>query len=118
MDTTPTNNHTIILIPNNGMGIADTEQQQKLIQKYLLLLEETDPLPSSICFYTEGVKLTLENSPVLDELRHLEAKGVRLLICMTCLKTYNVFEQVAVGTISSMPDIIKAQWQADKVITL
>lgn len=109
---------TILLITRNGIGEGDVEQQQTLFKKYIDLLYEEDYLPDAICFYTEGVKLAVEGSPVIEELKLLESKGVKLLICLTCLKYYGVVNKLLVGTIASMPDIIQAQWQADKVISL
>ena len=100
------------------MGESDSEQGLALIKKYLNLLSETNQLPYAIGFYTSGVKLTTDGSPVLDELKLLVSKGVKLFVCGTCLINYEIFEQVKVGTICGMPDIIQAQWKADKVITL
>jgi hypothetical protein len=109
---------TIILVTNNGMGKADLALQHKLAAKYFeLLLQNTNP-PSAICFYTEGVKLTVTDSPVLDQLKALEAKGVRLIICSTCLEYYSLNGQTQVGIVGGMSDIIEAQTKASKVITL
>jgi hypothetical protein len=63
---------TILLVTRNGMGHAETSLQQKLFAKYLRLLDENNMLPGGICFYTEGVKLVTEGSPVLDQLRSFE----------------------------------------------
>ena len=109
---------TVILVTNNGMGKADLALQQKLAAKYFeLLLQNTNP-PAAICFYTEGVKLTVADSPVLEQLKTLEAKGVRLIICSTCLDFYNLSGQTQVGIVGGMPDIIEAQTKASKVITI
>ena len=62
--------------------------------------------------------MVVEGSPVLDLLRALEAKGVRLIICSTCLQYYGLTEKVAVGIVGGMSDILLAQWMASKVITL
>ncbi|GAB4399698.1 MAG: hypothetical protein OHK0052_23270 [Anaerolineales bacterium] len=75
-------------------------------------------MPKAIGFYTEGVRLCVTGSPVLEELRALEAKGVRLILCSTCLNFYGLSEQVAVGIVGGMTDIIEAQFLADKVIVL
>ena len=48
----------------------------------------------------------------------LEAKGVHLVICSTCLNYFGLEDQVEVGVVGGMTDIIEAQWRADKVITL
>ena len=109
---------TVILVTNNGMGKADLALQQKLAAKYFeLLLQNTNP-PAAICFYTEGVMLTVVDSPVLEQLKALEAKGVRLIICSTCLDFYNLSGQNQVGIVGGMPDIIEAQTKAAKVITI
>jgi len=117
---TKTNNKpdTVILITNDGMGRADQTLQHKLIATYFKLLDDSSTLPAAICFYTDGVKLVTTGSPVLEELRALEAKGVHLVICSTCLNHFGLEEQVQVGVVGGMTDIIEAQWRADKVITL
>ncbi|HNB54485.1 MAG TPA: DsrE family protein [Anaerolineales bacterium] len=109
---------TTLLITTNGMGHAPQELQHKLITTYLKLLNENDYLPNAICFYTEGVRLLVEGSPVLDLLAALEAKGVRLIACSTCLNYFGLTEQVKVGIVGGMTDIIEAQARAEKVITL
>ncbi|SRR5690554_5289566 len=117
MTDTPTHD-TVILVTNDGMGHAEPELRHRLAKTYFGLLAEHDLLPAAICFYTEGVKLAVEGSPVLEELRALEAKGVRLVLCSTCLNYFDLAGQVAVGIVGGMTDIIDAQWRADKVITL
>jgi len=109
---------TIVLIPGEGMGRADRELQHTLLKTYLQLIGEMEPLPAAFCFYADGVKMALKDSPVLDELQALEEKGVYIILCGTCLNYFDVMEDVAVGVQGGMTDIIEAQWRADKVITL
>lgn len=109
---------TVLLITRNGMGQAEPALQQKLIQTYFKLLEESNVLPGVICFYTDGVKLVVEGSPVLDTLKSLEARGVRLILCSTCLNFFGLADKVQVGIVGGMTDIIEAQRRAAKVITL
>jgi intracellular sulfur oxidation DsrE/DsrF family protein len=100
------------------MGDAEPALQQKLIGVYLKLLVDNRIQPAAICFYTEGVRLCVDGSPVLDQLQALEAQGVRLILCSTCLNYFNLSEQVRVGIVGGMPDILEAQRRADKVISL
>lgn len=118
MSNPPDNPSTVILVNNDGMGKSEPPLQHKLMQTYLRLLDETSHMPKAICFYADGVKLVVEGSPVLEQLRALEAKGVLLLICQTCLNYFGLIEKVRVGIVGGMPDIIAAQWRAQKVITL
>jgi intracellular sulfur oxidation DsrE/DsrF family protein len=112
------NQDTVILINNDGMGKADLDLQHKLIAKYLELLVVNDELPAAICFYTEGVKLVVEGSPVIPQLKTLEKKGVHLILCSTCLEHFGLADKVQVGIVGGMGDIIEAQMKASKVITL
>jgi sulfur relay (sulfurtransferase) complex TusBCD TusD component (DsrE family) len=108
----------VILIINDGMGNAEKQLRHKLIRTYLTLLLEGGKLPAAICFYTEGVRLATSGSPVLDLLASIENKGTRLILCSTCLNYFGLVDQVKVGIIGGMGDIIEAQLNADKVITL
>jgi intracellular sulfur oxidation DsrE/DsrF family protein len=109
---------TVLLITRNGMGDADPELQTKLIQTYFKLIDDSGTIPAVICFYAAGVQLAVEGSPVLTSLQSLENKGVRLILCNTCLNYYNLLDKVAVGITGGMTDIIEAQRRAGKVITL
>ena len=112
------NKDTILLITNNGMGKAADPLPQKLISKYFELIEQNGLLPNAICFYTDGVKLVCEDSPVLAPLQELEKHGVRLIVCSTCLNFFGLENKVKVGIVGGMADIIEAQAQAAKIITL
>ena len=107
-----------IVVTRDGMGHTDPDLSQKLIGKWLAIVEENGKLPGAICFYTEGVKLVCEGSPVLEQLESFEKKGVHLIICQTCLAALGLEDRVAVGVVGGMGDIVAAQWMADKVVTL
>jgi hypothetical protein len=109
---------TVVLINNDGMGSAEEPLRHKLLGVYLTMLQENGLYPGAICFYARGVKMVAEGSPVLDLLRALEEKGVRLIICSTCLQYFGLSDKVAVGIVGGMNDIVLAQWMASKVITL
>jgi len=117
MDNNPLSS-TVILITNEGMGKANLELQMKLVGTYFKLLIENNYLPNAVCFYTDGVKLVVNGSPVLDQLKQLEQKGVHLISCSTCLNYFALLDQVQVGIAGSMADIIEYQAKATKVITL
>ena len=108
----------VIVFNNAGMGQAPEELRHKLASIFLRLLDESDTLPAKMCFYTEGVKLVAEGSPILEELQALEAKGVELIICSTCLNYFGMLDKVKVGIVWGMPDIIAAMRGANSVITL
>ena len=108
--------NTVILVTNYGMGSSDEVLQIKLFRKYLQLITESRLLPNSICFYTDGVKCIAPGSPIIPELEAIEKKGVRLIVCSTCLEYLGI--DAAIGIVGGMTDIIEAQFMAEKVISL
>ena len=109
---------TVLLFTRNGLGDAPEGLQQALVVKYLSLLAHEEEKPGQILFYTEGVKLVCEGSPVLGWLRSLEEAGVELIVCSTCLEYFGLVEQVRVGKVGGMFGILAALQNAEKVISL
>ncbi len=118
MSDTASFRSTVLMIPRDGVGSADSALQHALASKYLGLLLAGDLVPAAMCFLTEGVHLVVEGSPLLESLRAIEAKGCKLLVCTTCLEYFNLKDRVRVGTVCGMPDILNAQLSATRVITL
>ena len=109
----------VIIFNNNGMGhTSEQPLKDKLTKTFLTLTIQNQNLPRAICFYTDGVKLACEGSAVLEELRALEAGGVHLILCQTCLDYFGLKDKVRVGIVGGMGDIITAMLQADSVITV
>lgn len=108
----------VVLITREGMGSAESELQIRLLDTYLRLMMQGSTLPAAICFYTDGVKLVVEESAVLERLAQLEERGVRLIVCSTCLNYFGLTDKVRVGIVGGMPDIIEAQGKASKVISI
>jgi len=109
----------VYLITSYGMGkTSEQPLSHKLVTTFLTLVPETDNKPSAICFYTDGVKLACEGSPVLEQLQKLESIGVRLVLCQTCLKYFDLEEKVKVGIIGGMGDILSYMSKADSVVTI
>lgn len=111
-------NSTVVIINSNGMGQADTILTHKLVKSFLNMLDLGEKLPAAICFYADGVKLAVSGSPVIEELQSLGKKGVDLIVCTTCLNHFEIFDDLQVGTAGGMKEIVDAQWDAEKVITL
>ncbi len=112
------NENTVLLFTRNGLGEAPAELQQKLAAKFLQLHLDANILPARILFYTDGVKLACEGSPVLKELKAMQDRGLELILCSTCLDYFGLRDKVQVGIVGGMPDIIEALSAAGKVLSL
>ena len=110
--------NTILLFTRNGLGHGPEELQSGLALKFLTLTLESGKLPAKVLFYTDGVRLCCNGSPVIDVLKTYEARGVELVLCQTCLVTFGLEEQVQVGIVGGMGDILEVLQKAGKVISL
>jgi len=109
----------VYLFTDDGMGTtSDQALQYELTATFLRLQTESGLLPRAICFYTDGVRLVCEGSPVLSELQTLEQLGVRLVACGTCLNAFGLEGRLRAGIVGGMGDIVTAMQTADSVITL
>ena len=60
--------------------------------------------------------MTAEGSDSLEDLKSLEAQGVEILTCGTCLDYYHLKEKLAVGSVTNMYAIVEAMAEAGKII--
>lgn len=118
MNMTTSSQNTVLLFTRNGLGQGPEDLQKMLAVKYLSLLLESGHLPGKILFYTDGVRLACQGSPVIDLLRKLEVQKVELVLCKTCLDYFQLGDQVEAGVVGGMGDILEAMLQAEKVISL
>jgi hypothetical protein len=72
---------TAILFTRFGLGHASEELQLRLIRSFLTVLRDLPEPPAALLFYTDGVKLACDGSPVLDELRHFAEHGASIVLC-------------------------------------
>lgn len=108
----------IIVIGTNKLGQGDDNLGTILMKGYLYTLSESDILPKEIIFLNGGVKLTVDSSEVLESLKNLEKRGVKILSCGTCLDFYGVKNNLAIGEISNMYTIVESMNSSNKVIKL
>lgn len=98
-----------------GRGEA-TELGQVLIRSFFHTLLEIERRPDVIVFYNTGVRLVVEGSPILEDLRALSEQGVQILACGTCLGYFDLKDRVAVGTVSNMYTIAETLLGAGRVV--
>ena len=87
-----------------------------LIKGFLFAVTQLDELPKTMLFYNGGAKLTTEGSESLEDLKSLEAQGVEIMTCGTCLDYYGLKEKLKVGTVTNMYSIVETMNQAGRII--
>jgi len=95
----------VVQITAGTMGSGDDELGALLLRSFLKTQAELEQKPDAILFYNDGVKLCCEGSYLLDDLRSLEAAGVEIIACGTCLNFFELSEQLRVGRVTDMLEI-------------
>jgi len=107
---------TVIYCGSDRMGSGDDNFGRVLLKNFLMTQLEIDPLPTAILFVNSGVHLVCAGSDVLESLQALNTAGVDIASCGLCLDFYSQKDQLKVGRITNMLDIVEIQHQARRVI--
>ena len=73
-------------------------------------------LPAKVLLYNAGVKLSIKGSDTLPDLQKLEAQGVEILNCGTCLDFFQLTSELGVGSVTNMYEIVQSQMDAGVII--
>ena len=107
---------TVVAISAAVMGDGSEELGKTLLKAFVFALTQQDRLPKTVLFYNGGASLSCEGSPMLEDLKALEAQGVEILTCGTCLNFYGLTEKLAVGSVTNMYTIVEKLTQAGNVV--
>ena len=107
---------TVVVIASDKMGEGAEELGKTLLKAFVFSLTQQDKLPKTILFYNGGAHLTCEGSPMLEDLKALEAEGVEIMTCGTCLNFYGLTEKLAVGSVTNMYVIAEKMLNAGNVV--
>ncbi|MDR2535964.1 MAG: sulfurtransferase-like selenium metabolism protein YedF [Treponema sp.] len=117
-ETGETGSVLVVALGQNTMGQGNDDLGGILVKAFIYSLTELDKPPAAMLFFNSGVKLAVEGSNVIADLKTLEAKGTVISSCGTCLDFYNVKDKLAVGNVTNMYAIASAMADAGKLINL
>lgn len=108
-----------VFIGKDHVGEGDPELGYNLMKMAIYTLNQADVPPMNLLFMNEGVKLLCgDEAQIIDSVREMMDKGTDVLVCGTCLNFYGIAEQLKVGEVSNMYDILERMHESAKVITL
>jgi selenium metabolism protein YedF len=106
----------LLVVGTDTMG-KEEELGRVLMKSYLETMKAYKQLPHTIFFLNAGVKLTTINKEAVPVLKDIEAMGVEIYSCGTCLKHYSLESQLQVGhrgttihLVEGMKDFRKTVW--------
>lgn len=105
-----------MVFKQNKVGHGADDLGTILIKAFINTLPEIKNKPEWLIFLNTSIYLTTKDSPVLESLQKLEKSGIEILVCGTCLDYFGKKDELAVGIISNMYDIMECMSKADKVI--
>lgn len=108
--------NTVVVLASATMGAGDEELGEILMKGFIYALSQQEELPTTILLYNGGAKISCEESPSLEDLRSLEAQGVEILTCGTCLNHYGLTDKLKVGDVTNMYVIAEKMTQADLIV--
>ena len=105
----------IVVVSSDRMGTGNDELGKVLIKGFIYAVTQLDTLPKML-FYNGGATLTTEGSDSIEDLKSLEAQGVEILTCGTCLDYYHLKDKLVVGGVTNMYSIVESMAEAGKII--
>ena len=108
----------MVMCATDRIGFGDDALGLKLMVNFLRTLKEMGNELWRLVLVNNGVKLTIEGSDVLEDLKDYEKSGLKILVCGTCLDHFNLLDSKQVGETTNMLDIVTAMQLADKVINI
>lgn len=106
----------VVAISKDHMGEGEEALGKTLLKAFIFALTQQDALPKTILFYNSGAFVTSTEGPSIEDLKTLEAQGVDILTCGTCLDYYHRKEKLLVGGITNMYSIVETLEKADVVV--
>ena len=107
-----------MVITSETLGKGDDELGAILMRVFLTCLGQGDEVPEVLGLMNGGVKLACEGSPVLEELKKIEERGVKVRACGTCLDFFDIREKLIVGEAGKMPETVAGLMTAEDAIVL
>ena len=108
--------NTVVVVSSDRMGSGNDELGKGLIKGFIFAVTQLDTLPKTMLFYNGGATLTTEGSDSLEDLKSLEAQGVEIMTCGTCLDYYGLKDKLAVGTVPNMYSIVETMAKAGRIV--
>ncbi len=113
----PEKSGLVYIISSDTMGRGDDELGWALLQTYMATIAKVSPLPEKIFFYNSGVKLVASEGKALEAICDLAERGVEIYSCGTCLEFFHLENNLNVGEITNMYDILDSMAQARQLVS-
>ena len=108
-----------VFIGKDHVGEGDPQLGYNLMKMAIFTLNQAEVAPMNLLFMNSGVKLLCgEEEQIIESVKEMMEKGTAVLVCGTCLNFYGIADDLKIGEVSNMYDILERMHESAKVITL
>lgn len=100
--------NAVLMIKNEYLGDGNDELGKVLMKGFLYTITETKPYPQKVVLLNSAIKLSTVNEETIAHLKKLEEAGSKIYSCGTCLNYYDLADQLKVGVIGNMYDVVES----------
>ncbi len=107
---------SVLVLDSDSLGHGDSGLGAQLIVNFLRTIAFRDDVPETVACYNAGVKLAVQGARSVPMLEALAQKGADIVLCGTCVDSFQLRDKLAVGRVGDMKGIVEALAAADKVL--
>jgi selenium metabolism protein YedF len=108
----------VVLFAKDRLGEGSDELGNALVGAMLNSIKNLELRPQKMIFMNSGINLVTTGSLVLPMLKNLEEQGVEMITCGTCLDYFGKMEDLQVGRVSNMHEIMENLLSVSKIINI
>ena len=92
----------IVLMTKDYLGEGSEELGRNLMKTFWVCMLEADVKPAKIYFINSSVKMVVNDSIHLENIKKLADLGVEIAACGICLDFFGIKDELGVGSITNM----------------
>lgn len=105
----------LLVIGTDALG-RDEDLGRMLMKGFLETIKVTKEIPHTLFLLNTGVRLSTTNTETTAVLRDLDAMGVEIFSCGTCLKHYDLESELKVGYRGTTNHIVEGMKDFEKTV--
>ena len=112
----PETEQTLLLVVGTDTMGKEEDLGKILMKAYFETMKAYKQVPHTVFFLNAGVNLTTTNADIWPILKEIEAMGVEMYSCGTCLKHYGLENELKVGHRGTTNHIVEGMKDFDKTV--
>lgn len=112
------NRSLVIGVAYDGAAQDDNGKERVAFENLVRVLLGYEKIPATLCFFTEGVRWVTRESPLIEELEEIRARGADIVACRATIAEAGLLDDLAVGRLTTPDHIDDMLLQAEHAMVL